>query len=156
VHDGDWTYTLVAPHGHVLCDQPAPQTYHWIHEAMIAALDEAGISGCTLQPLSTSDGMGICFVEPAKYDVIREGQKIAGAGQRRTRSGLLHQGTLQPVKVPAEFGAVLAKHLSESVVEMTPPEAEKLLLPFAQKLASEKYGAESWIKERSVGVAGES
>jgi lipoyl(octanoyl) transferase len=153
VHDGDWTYTIVAPQGHVLCDQPAPQTYHWIHEGMIAALEEVGVTGCTLQPLSTSDGMGVCFVEPAKHDVLYQGQKIAGAGQRRTRGGLLHQGTLQPVKVPEDFGMMFAKHLAESVIEVKQDEVESLLLPAAEKLVAQKYGAESWIKQRSVAEA---
>jgi lipoate-protein ligase A len=149
VHDGDWTYTLVAPRGHPLCEQPAPQTYHWIHEAMIAALEEAGIHGSTLQPLNTSDGMGVCFVEPAKYDVVYQGQKIAGAGQRRTRAGLLHQGTLQPVKVPENFGSLFARHLSESVAEFTQAEAESRLLAEAQNLAAYKYGAASWLSDRT-------
>lgn len=149
VHDGDWTYTLVAPRGHPLCEQPAPQTYHWIHEAMIAALEEAGIHGGMLQPLNTSDGMGICFVEPAKFDVVLAGQKIAGAGQRRTRAGLLHQGTLQPTKVPHDFGAIFAKHLSDAVFEISQPNAEALLLPEAQSLAAHKYGAVSWLSERT-------
>lgn len=150
VHDGDWTYTLVAPQGHLLCEQPAPQTYHWIHQAMVAALEEAGIQGSTLQPLSTSDGMGVCFAEPAKYDVVWQGQKIAGAGQRRTRAGLLHQGTLQPVKVPENFGSLLAKHLAEEVNEVSQTEAETSLLSTAEKLAKQKYGTAGWLEERTI------
>jgi len=149
VHDSDWTYTLVAPRGHPLCEQPAPQTYHWIHEAMIAALEEAGIHGGMLQPLNTSDGMGICFVEPAKFDVVLAGQKIAGAGQRRTRAGLLHQGTLQPTRVPYDFGALFSRHLADAVSELSQPSAEALLLPEAQSLATHKYGAVSWLSERT-------
>lgn len=150
VHDGDWTYTLVAPQGHVLCDQPAPQTYHRIHEAMLMALEKVGVTGGTLQPVSTSDGMGVCFVEPAKYDVVWREQKIAGAGQRRTRAGFLHQGTLQPVKVPGSFGAVFAAELAEEVVLMPQGEAEARFLEAAKKLAAVKYGAESWLKERKT------
>ena len=64
--------------------------------------------------------------------------------------GLLHQGTLQPAKVPADFGAVFARHLSETVIEMKQDEVEKLLMPAAEKLAAQKYGAPSWLAERSV------
>ena len=150
VHDSDWTYTLTAPRGHPLCEQPAPQTYHWIHEAMIAALEEAGITGSTLQPLSTSDGMGVCFVEPAKYDVVWQGQKIAGAGQRRTRAGFLHQGTLQPVQVPADFGSMFAKHLAEEVSVISQTDAWSLLMKEADLLTHQKYGAPSWLTERTA------
>jgi len=93
--------------------------------------------------------MGVCFVEPAKFDVVLGGQKIAGAGQRRTRTGLLHQGTLQPTRVPHHFGAIFAQHLSDAVAEITQPDAESLLLPEAQNVAAHKYGAPSWLTDRS-------
>ena len=35
-----------------------------------------------------------CMAKPTKYDVMWEGKKIAGAAQRKTRHGFLHQGTL--------------------------------------------------------------
>ena len=66
--------------------------------------------------------MGLCFVEPAKYDVILEGQKIAGAGQRRTRSGLLHQGTLQPVKVAPTRSKRGARKKAPVAVQVIEPE----------------------------------
>lgn len=35
-----------------------------------------------------------CMAKPTKYDVVWEGRKIAGAAQRKTRLGFLHQGTI--------------------------------------------------------------
>ena len=42
------------------------------------------------------DGDGsVCFNNPVAFDLAdTQGVKIAGAGQRRTRHGLLHQGSL--------------------------------------------------------------
>src|SRR5581483_5653074 len=39
---------------------------------------------------------GQCFAGNEKFDVLWQGRKIAGAAQRRTRSGLLIQGSVQP------------------------------------------------------------
>src|SRR5439155_4066795 len=38
-----------------------------------------------------------CFANPVHADVMLNGRKIAGAAQRRTRRGLLQQGSIQGV-----------------------------------------------------------
>ncbi|MBI3236444.1 MAG: hypothetical protein HYZ48_01850 [Chlamydiales bacterium] len=35
-----------------------------------------------------------CMAKPTKYDVVWKGKKVAGAAQRKTRFGFLHQGTI--------------------------------------------------------------
>lgn len=35
-----------------------------------------------------------CMARPTQYDVILKGRKIAGAAQRKTKQGYLHQGTI--------------------------------------------------------------
>jgi len=35
-----------------------------------------------------------CMAQPTKYDVVLQGRKIAGAAQRKTKQGFLHQGTI--------------------------------------------------------------
>jgi lipoate-protein ligase A len=150
VHDGDWTYTLAAPQGSALCEMRATDSYRFIHEAMVKALHETGVGDCILQAESTSDGMGICFVEPAKFDVVWQGQKIAGAGQRRAKAGFLHQGTVQPLKLPTEFGPRFARQLAQDVSVIPHAQAEASLMSLAQDLAQRKYGAAEWTRHRSV------
>ncbi len=148
-HDGDWTYTLAVPVDFPLCDQRAVETYRWIHEGMIAALAHLGIGGCSLQAESMSDGMGVCFEEPARFDVVHEGKKIAGAAQRRSsRSGFLHQGTIQPLKPPAEFELEFARALANKPTVVSQNDALKLLQERSEILAVEKYGAASWLEDR--------
>lgn len=148
-HDGDWTYTLAVPAGHPLCDQRAVETYRWIHEGMIAALSLAGIGGCLLQAESVSDGMGVCFEEPAIFDVVYDGKKIAGAAQRRSaRSGFLHQGTIQPLKPPSGFDLEFARALAHKPAVVSQDDAMSLLQDRAEMLAEEKYGAASWLEDR--------
>jgi len=150
VHDGDWTYTLAVPASVPLSDQRAVETYRWIHECMIEGLLEVGIDGCELQPENTSDGMGVCFVEPAKFDVVWQGQKIAGAAQRRGKIGLLHQGTIQPLKVPEAFATAFAAKLADHVTAVTQQEAEKTLLAPATEIATAKYSTKAWNLHRTA------
>jgi lipoate-protein ligase A len=149
-HDGDWTYTLAVPARVSLGDQTAGDTYRWIHEAMILALEDSGISGCSLQPQSTGDGMGVCFSEPSRFDVVWNGRKIAGAAQRRSKTGLLHQGTVQPLRPPAGFEVSFARALSEKVTLMGQDDAVLLLAQSAERLAAEKYGTTSWLENRRL------
>ena len=115
-----------------------------------AALHESGIADCALQPESTSDGMGVCFVEPAKFDVVQRGQKIAGAAQRRAKAGFLHQGTVQPLKVPEDFGAAFARQLAHEVRLVAQTEAEAALMAVAEDLVQRKYGSAEWTRHRAV------
>jgi lipoyl(octanoyl) transferase len=93
-HRADWTYTLVAPAGEPLCMLRGAENYRVIHAALARALAEEGINAF----LSAGDqqtGAALCFGNPVGHDLVDgSGRKIAGAGQRRTKSGLLHQGSL--------------------------------------------------------------
>ncbi len=44
-----------------------------------------------------------CMAMPTKYDVVLEGKKIAGAAQRQTKAGYLHQGTIALMMPEQEF-----------------------------------------------------
>lgn len=44
-----------------------------------------------------------CMAKPTKYDVMWEGKKIAGAAQRKTHKGFLHQGTIALVNPDREY-----------------------------------------------------
>lgn len=150
VHDGDWTYTLAMPAADALSQQRAADAYRWVHEAMVRALTEAGFGGGELQPESTSDGMGVCFIEPAKFDVVWQGNKIAGAAQRRAKSGYLHQGTIQSMTLPESFDQGFAAQMAEEVVVHEHLTTEARLASVAQALALKKYATDDWLKHRTV------
>ncbi|HSI65047.1 MAG TPA: hypothetical protein VLE43_18115 [Candidatus Saccharimonadia bacterium] len=148
IHDGDWTYTLIVPRDHPFCELRPVETYRLIHVALIEALAGIGIDGCELQPVSTSEGRGVCFVEPAMYDVVRGPDKIAGAAQRRSRLGFLHQASVQNVTLPGDFGTRFAGILAEQVTVMPQAEVESQILAEATKLSTTRYGAASWLEHR--------
>lgn len=100
-HDRDWTYSLVFPVGHAWYDLPAVASYEWVHAWMQAAL--RGLSWSTeLAPTAAKVSPGQCFAGPERHDLLWQGTKVAGAAQRRARTALLIQGSLQP---PAQWGS---------------------------------------------------
>ncbi len=46
------------------------------------------------EPACEADCHGFCMAKPTQYDLIIQGRKVGGAAQRRTKLGLLHQGSL--------------------------------------------------------------
>ena len=95
-HDEDWTYSLAIPSGHELAQLRGSASYHFIHQALCAALNQEGIGEFCLETRQPVASALTCFTSPVTFDVVdASGEKWAGAGQRRYRHGLLHQGSVR-------------------------------------------------------------
>ncbi len=94
-HPADWTYSLVFPPSHSWAELSAGDSYRRVHEWIRVAFDRLGVE-TELSPCCRKELPGQCFVGAEKHDVLWRGGKIAGAAQRRNRSGLLIQGSVQP------------------------------------------------------------
>lgn len=96
-HDHDLTYTIVIPPEHEICGLDRIESYRVIHDAVKIALNNLGIStslAATEIPKHIDRAFMQCFTTPTRYDVVGDGRKYAGAAQRRTRDGILHQGSI--------------------------------------------------------------
>ena len=86
-----------------------------------------------------------CFANPVRADVMMNGRKIAGAAQRRTRRGLLQQGSIQGITMNTDLAQKFAQALSPNCSEF---EVNEEIYRRARKLAQQKYGTESWQRMR--------
>lgn len=141
LHGEDLTYSLLIPKG---IEAGAPgETYRLIHGALCRALGEAGLDA---ESAGSSPGKRshACFENPVLHDVLVNGRKVAGAAQRRTRTGLLHQGSIQTLEPNPDFASRFASHLSPSV------RAQSFDVAIAaEKLAAVKYGSRDWLERRA-------
>lgn len=94
-HDRDWTYSAVFPPGHAWYDLKATESYERIHQWIVDAFTLIGVD-TMLAPCCQKEVPGQCFLGAEKSDVLWMGRKVAGAAQRRTKDGLLIQGSIQP------------------------------------------------------------
>jgi len=94
-HDRDWTYSVVLPPGHFWYQLKAIESYRRVHDWVRAAFNEAGVLA-ELASEPRREVPGQCFAGAERFDVLAQNRKIAGAAQRRTRDGLLIQGSVQP------------------------------------------------------------
>lgn len=94
-HDADWTYSLVIPPNHSWYALKAVESYERVHLWIRDAFQKMGVT-TELSPCCRKEIPGQCFIGAEKSDVLWHGRKIAGAAQRRTKNGLLIQGSVQP------------------------------------------------------------
>jgi lipoate-protein ligase A len=142
-HEADWTYTLAVPGRMWLAGSKGSESYQAIHLALAEALRDRGTELEVVGASSPSAG-GSCFVQPVEFDLRdSEGRKLAGAGQRRSRHGLLHQGSLAKHghdELAAPFAGKLARHVEQVIMSPTAGVLQPHLIS--------RYGCEEWNRRR--------
>ena len=150
-HDVDLTYTVVVPPEHRIMQLDRMESYKVFHEALLLKMTEDGVEAVLENVGSEHVDRATmqCFVSPSRFDLVApSGSKYAGAAQRRTRMGILHQGS---IKLEAAQGSweKLRDELLESLklkfdIEFTEWVPEKSVTDEAEKLAREKYSTAAW------------
>jgi lipoyl(octanoyl) transferase len=167
-HGEDLTYSLVIPTSDTAFAESSISIYEKIHRALCDALSQTGQravvagvgssavalakadgpdpgSATAATRTSISDADYSCFANPVRADVMIDGRKIAGAAQRRTRHGLLQQGSIQGIDLESDLAQRFARELSTDRSER---KVDEKILNRARELAEQKYGTESWLRKR--------
>jgi len=144
-HREDHTYTLVIPRRFALARYKGAESYRVIHSALREALEDARAVTALVEKEQPEDSP-VCFEKPVAWDLVDAcGAKVAGAGQRRTRRGLLHQGSvmmsasLEGCDLFAGLAARLTKDVKEKRRE--PPEGGLAAL-------KEQFSSREWLERR--------
>ncbi len=156
-HGDDLTYSIVIPASDAASGESSISIYGKIHRALAHALNGIGEGAVVAGGIDPSCGSGFanraavtasgysCFANPVRADVMIDGRKVAGAAQRRTRSGLVQQGSIQGVDLGNGFAQRFAEALSANCRER---KMNKEILNRARELAQRKYGTDSWLRKR--------
>lgn len=142
LHDNDYTYSVIVPAVHPWSQTNPLDSYRLVHDSLARALDD----GSRLAGMEDLIENPFCFVAPALHDVIRDKVKVAGAGQRRGKLGLLHQGSVQQVTLGEDFWPRWAAQLAANV--LTTHEMPPAMLKRANELTQKRYSLASWLNER--------
>lgn len=149
-HAHDVTYTIVLPRNHPWMELSMPDSYCKIHLGVQAALAACGIAS-ELTPAPRTVESDACFAKPVRFDIVAAERKLSGAAQRRTREGLLHQGSIllpDPARnadLRAAFPQAFAARLELALApgELTPAESTR-----ADDLERNRYATETWNRAR--------
>ena len=149
-HDADWTHSAIFPPGHEWHSLKAEESYRRIHDWLRLAFAELKIE-TELAPCCKKSLPGRCFAGHEKFDLLWRGKKIAGAAQRRNKSGLLIQGSVQPpVKLErADFETamqrVAEKHFGVRWQALHP---NRDILEESYRLVAQKYSQAGYNQKR--------
>ena len=155
-HGDDLTYSIVIPAGDPVFGESSMSIYEKIHSALRNALATNG-GGVELAAMGRNAALrrprtaqravptNICFANPVEADVIIGARKVAGAAQRRTRAGLLQQGSIQGVDLGNGLAERFAKELSHNR-EMR--SLRDTVQNRAEEIAARKYATEDWLRKR--------
>jgi lipoate-protein ligase A len=149
-HAHDITYTVVLPRAHPWMELSAPESYEQIHLGVQAALAVCGITS-ELTPTASTAESEACFQKPVRFDIVAADAKLSGAAQRRTREGLLHQGSIL-LPDPArneDLRRGLARAFAERLeLDIMPGELTLQEEMRAAALERERYMTEAWNRAR--------
>ena len=159
-HVVDFAFTLLVSRQQLLTAVRARESYRLVHLAVAGALSQVITAqvDTTLSAGSTASSEGLkaphlkaCFAHPVAHDLMVGGRKVAGGAQRRTRDGLLHQGSIQGLfglEGPAEetrraLSQALGSALGSATVTRAITSGE---LASADELAKRKYDSPAWLE----------
>jgi lipoate-protein ligase A len=152
-HGDDLTYSIVIPASDPSFRESSMTIYERVHRALAHAIGarasvaegvDPGGTVVALQAAVTTKGYN-CFANPVHADVMMDGRKIAGAAQRRTHRGLLHQVSIQGIATKTDLAQKFAPALSANCSEF---KINEEILKRARELAQGKYGTDSWLRKR--------
>lgn len=139
-HDSATTWSLAVPMTDAFCRLRPTDAYTQLHAVLARCLAAEGMTSIQLvsETHPTVPG-GNCAEVPALGDLLWRGNKLAGAGQRRTRQGLLHQAAIfwtasqRLEQFPEFFAPSIAKQTSQFSV------------PVDWRLPVARYEDPAWI-----------
>ncbi len=147
-HRADWTYTIVAPHGEPLAGWRGAESYRRIHTALAECLVAGGVDA-RVSSGAEETGAALCFENPVHHDLLgADGRKLAGAGQRRSRLGLLHQGSVAAACVEEALSIQRAEDFAGRISDQW---RRVPLLPDPDDLArrvAARYADHKWTNRR--------
>ena len=140
-HGSDVTLALAIPASEAAASGSSRDIYSAIHEGLLPAIQKTLPDARLVLPEECRCGP-VCFESPVAFDIIAGASKICGGALRRSKAGVLYQGSLHlPGAVPAELANSLA-------VEVSRFEKAAALQASIDKLASGKYETPAWLAMR--------
>jgi lipoate-protein ligase A len=141
-HGKDLTYSVIIPADHVFFHQSSLKIYFDLHDALRRVLQADGVEA-DLADFVTAKASEHCFAHAVRADVLSQGRKIAGAAHRRSRHGLLHQGSIQHENLPRNFATHFAQALCDrcQTLDLGPGVLER-----AKEIAETRYGTRQWLE----------
>lgn len=148
-HGDDLTFSLTLRDDHPFFDGPVKDSYLKVSEALRIGLSPhyAGLDYADCRNTLSPRGRGerVCFEQPACYDLLLAGKKVAGSSQRHSEGAVLYQSS---VFLPGGWRTVLDRILEgfrrswKAEFQVRALDADELAE--AARIEVERYRSEGW------------
>lgn len=124
-HQFDFAFSFLLPTTHPCFSQNTLENYRYVNQIIAKTIQRFLCEELPLEllpcethcsPIEKAHQKSLknfCMAKPTVYDIVREGCKLAGGAQRRTKQGYLHQASIALVLPPDHF---LAEILPDAAV----------------------------------------
>lgn len=108
-HLSDLAFSILIPASHPCFSLNTLDNYAFINKKVAAAAAHLTYDSSKPQLLSeepiclSKECHAFCMAKPTQYDLMIHHKKVGGAAQRRTKQGLLHQGSLSLLPPPIDL-----------------------------------------------------
>ncbi len=128
-HIWDLAFSFLMPSSNPNFSNDPLVNYKFVNQVVLDAVSEylsiSGKMNLTVEDFKTSSEncSYFCMARPTKYDVIMNNKKIAGAAQRKTKKGYLHQGSISLKMADRDYleDILLDKKVVEAIFENSLP-----------------------------------
>jgi lipoate-protein ligase A len=145
-HGEDLTFSLMIPAGETMATE-APASFYkelhgklatWIRSQLPVSVDLAG--GAEVKSGAS------CFHSPANDDLLIGSKKVLGGALRRSKGGLLYQGSLSVSDIPGWDSLLISPRIwAEGFSEfLETKEMNAAILRGAEELVMTRYGTDEW------------
>ncbi|NGX32440.1 MAG: Octanoyltransferase LipM [Candidatus Anoxychlamydiales bacterium] len=133
-HIWDIAFSFLMPKNHKYFYLDPLKNYEFVNSLILEALEEFLVK--KEDEKSKSYGLkenehfnkiksfdSFCMAKPTKYDVVYKGKKIAGAAQRRKKTGYLHQASICLIEPDFEYlkDVLLEKEIANAIFKSSYP-----------------------------------
>lgn len=117
-HTADLAFSVLVPK----TSTNTLDNYNYINSFVLEAVKKFFEKGGDLlqnEPVAPDEASkNFCYAKPTKYDVMLGNRKVAGAAQRQTKRGFLHQGSIA-IALPRELDILKHDSVRQAMVAQT-------------------------------------
>lgn len=118
-HTSDYAFSFLLPSTHPSYSENTLDNYNLVNGIVGEALKKfsQGRIAPSFQPCpKAQERPSFCMARPTCFDLVIDGKKAAGAAQRRTKHGFLHQGTIS-LSLPPHLEQLVTSNVAEQMME---------------------------------------
>lgn len=119
-HLSDFAFSILLPASHPKFSTNTLENYAYVNGFVAKAIEPLLKSQVHFCNHAKTNDLSFCMANPTHFDLLCDGKKLGGAAQRKTKFGLLHQGSIS-LNVPDSkiLGDILPDNEAKQIINFS-------------------------------------